>query len=303
MPDFSSKEYWETRFTKDAGIFDWLLPAQTLREIVSEWFEEPALKKSEVLHIGCGTSDAPVLCEFVEKAGQIHNVDYSRAAINAAIARENESLQKRDPSLIETGSRGDSVQLIEASRMRWSCLDLLSLDSVLSLLDQQMEAGQLFDLVLDKSTSDSIACGSNVSVWLPYPLSINGWTRAILQSGVAQPAEIYPLHVLAVHLAALTKPRTGKWIVISYSEERLPFFPPFPQAESQGFLPESVIKAGFPHPSQLWRLETKEKIDLNAKREETLAERRKRLNAGRVHRPQVSHWLYVMVRTDVLVTD
>ena len=301
---FASREYWESRFTREASPFDWLVPAQNLREIALEWIEDSASKAMEVLHIGCGTSDASALRELVGDPRQIHNVDYSRAAIDAAVVREDELISKADQTWTETKDKHDSVQQSTApQKMRWSCLDLLSLDSAFCLLEQQSETGNLFDLVLDKSTSDSIACGSDIHVSLPYPLSVNGWTRGIRQSGVAQSAEVHPLHVLAVHLAALTRPKTGKWIVVSYSEDRFPFLPPYPQSASHGFLPDSVIQAGFAHPRQLWRLEAKEKIDLNVKREETLAERKKRLTSRTVHRPQVSHWLYVLVRTDALVTD
>lgn len=299
MPAFASQEYWEERFAKDCTPFDWLLPAQTLRDIVSDSLDAATLKEAEILHIGCGTSDSSILRELVNDPPQIHNVDYSQAALDASVLREQGAQNKEEESEILVVSR---PQPDPSRRMRWSCLDVLSLGSTLSLLEQQMEVGKLFDLILDKSTSDSISCGSDVSLQLPYFLSVNGWTRGILGSGVAQLAEIHPLHVLAVHLAALTTPRTGKWIAISYSEDRFPFLPPYPQTSSHGFLPDSVIKAGFAHPRQLWSLETKRKIDLNSKKEETLAERKKRLSSPQVHRPRVSHWLYVMVRTEAVVT-
>ena len=307
MPEFSSHEYWEARFQQDGTPFDWLIPAQALCEITSDWVDSASLKQAEVLHIGCGTSDSSALRQLVKEPVQVHNVDYSQAAVDAAVAREREVLEAEDQSehvLAEAEDKQDSLQQPKPPRgMRWSCLDLLSLNSALSLMDQQAEAGKLFDLVLDKSTSDSMACGSDIPLRLPYLLSVNGWTRGILQSGVAQSADVHPLHVLAVHLAALTRPSTGKWIAVSYSEDRFPFLPPYPQSESHGFLPDSMIKAGFPHPHQLWSLESKEKIDLNARKEETLAERKKRLTTSPIRRPQVSHWLYVMARTEALVTD
>ena len=264
------------------------------------------LRKAEVLHIGCGTSDSSVLRRLVDSPSQIHNVDFSAAAVEAERTREQEALQtqpEQQPWIDTASDKRDSLQPFPPQPMRWSCLDLLSLDATISLMEQQYERGHLFDLVLDKSTSDSISCGANVHLQLPYPLSINGWTRGVLASGVAQIAAIHPLHALAVHLAALTTPRTGKWIAISYSEDRFPFFPPYPRSASHGFLEESTIQAGFAHPNQLWRLEAKEKVEPDVEKEETLAQRRDRLKKGIVHRPQVSHWLYVLVRTDVVVTD
>lgn len=303
MPDFASQAYWEQRFTTDKNVFDWLIPASALRDVTADMSESDTLQNCEILHIGCGTSDSSILRDLVDAPEQILNVDYSDAAVKAASEREQELLsQEQNSDLLATEeTNGHPVTMLG---MRWSCMDLLSLDSTLSLLHQQQtESGKLFDLVIDKSTSDSISCGRDLSLNLPYPLSINGWTRRILRGGTDAPAEVHPLHVLALHLAALTKPVTGKWVAISYSEDRFPFLPPFPHSVSTGLLDDDVIKKGFTHPHQLWKLERKERIDLDVNREETLAERKKRLSIGLVHRPKVSHWLYVLRRTNAMITD
>lgn len=303
MPSFASHEYWNTRFINDDSQFDWLIPAELLRDIIKERTPDSELSQKTILHVGCGTADSTVLKQLVESPSQIHNVDYSKAAIDAAAAREKTASETGEPKGHEKHDSVVDPQSIDRNLMRWSCLDLLSLHSTFSLLETQPEEGRLYDLVVDKSTSDSIACGDDVSIRLPYLLSINGWTRGILQSGYIQTVQIHPLHILAVHLAAVTKPSTGKWICISYSDERFPFLPPYPQSASHGFLPESVIRAGFTHPSQLWVLEAKAKIGSRNEHDETLAERKKRLSTGAVHRPQTPHWLYVLRRTDTLVTD
>ncbi|EGP84137.1 unnamed protein product [Zymoseptoria tritici ST99CH_1A5] len=306
MPDFASHDYWDTRFTKDRTPFDWLIPATALRDVATDVVDDAdALHNAQVLHIGCGTSDASILRDMVENPAQVHNIDFSSAAIEAASERETNILSKSKAPDVTNVSQ-DQEQWVQSklTNMRWSCMDLLSLDSTLDLLQrQEEEAGRLFDLVLDKSTSDSISCGANRLIYLPYPLSPNGWTRRILQGGAHHSAEVHPLHVLAVHLAALTTPKSGRWVVISYSEDRFPFLPPLPHSASTGLLDDSTIQAGFTHPNQLWTLETKEKIDLDANRDETLAQRRKRLSAGVVHRPKITHWLYVLRRTEALVTD
>lgn len=311
MPDFASQEYWDARFKKDDKPFDWLIPAKALCFVANDMLDREVLRHAQILHIGCGTSDSFELRELVEHPAQIHNVDYSEPAVEAATKREQELLLKANEStdLLETtGGKSESAErgdpVIEATNtMNWSCMDLLSLPSTLGLLHHQAAAGGLYDIILDKSTTDSISCGPDLNLDLPYTLSINGWTRRILGSGTAQQANVHPLHVLAVHLAALTTPRKGRWIAISYSEDRFPFLPPFPHSASTGMLSDNVIKAGFPHPHQLWKLETKEKIDLDVNRDETLAERKKRLSAGLIHRPKVSHWLYVLRRTDAVVKD
>ncbi|CZT19872.1 uncharacterized protein RCC_05728 [Ramularia collo-cygni] len=307
MPDFSSKAYWDERFTKDNKPFDWLVPAAALRDVTADVWDTEDLPKCEILHIGCGTSDASVLRGLVETPQQILNLDYSDAAVQAASEREQELLimEEQTSDLLESETSPDDEQRsIPLQSMRWSCLDLLSLDSTLSLLERQRaECGKLFDLVLDKSTSDSIASGRHVSLNVPYPLSINGWTRRILRGGLHAPVEVHPLHVLALHLAALTRPGSGRWVVISYSEDRFPFLPPFPHSASTGLLGDDVIQKGFTHPHQLWKLEKKEKLDLDARRDETLAQRRKRLSMGIVYRPQPIHWLYVLRRTQAIITD
>lgn len=306
MPNFSSKAYWDERFTTDKKPFDWLVPATALRDVTTDVCDTEDLHGCEVLHIGCGTSDSSVLRKLVDNPQQILNVDYSEAAIEAASEREQELLvqeQKSDLSEAEEDLKGEQRSVPFLS-MRWSSLDLLSLDSTLALLEQQQtESGKLFDLVIDKSTSDSISSGRDVSLNVPYPLSINGWTRRIIRGGTDDLAEVHPLHVLALHLAALTTPVTGKWIVISYSEDRFPFLPPFPHSASTGLLGDDVIQKGFTHPHQLWKLERKEKIDLDANKDETLAQRKKRLSLGAVRRPQPSHWLYVLRRTHAVITD
>lgn len=308
MPDFASKAYWEERFTADKKPFDWLIPATALRDVITDVSDTKTLRNCEILHVGCGTSESAILRELVGNPQQIFNVDYSEAAIGAAAEREQELLTEEQNSdhPLETEESQDAVQRpIPLRGMRWSCMDLLSLDSTLSLLERQLdESGKLFDLVLDKSTSDSISIGQDVPLNVPYPLSINGWTRRILQSGTDDAtANVHPLHVLAVHLAALTTPGSGRWIAISYSEDRFPFLPPFPRTVETGLLGDDIIKKGFTHPHQLWKLEKKEKVDLDAIREETLAERKKRLSAGPIHRPKVTHWLYVLRRTSAMVMD
>ncbi|KAK4506151.1 hypothetical protein PRZ48_004116 [Zasmidium cellare] len=321
MPDFSQQSYWDTRFAADQTPFDWLLPASALCTLARDMLDDPpALEKAQILHIGCGTSDSSVLRSLVRDPEQVHNVDYSEAGVEAGEGREREVMKSEgrevgegDGGVWEEGGekKHDSASFQEiiktpSSRtMRWSCMDLLSLQSTLGLLHHQLASKKLYDLVLDKSTSDSISCGQDIPLPLPYPLSINGWTRRLQNSGTSTTGSVHPLHLLAVHLAALTTPRTARWIVVSYSEDRFPFLPPFPQSTGAGMLDDGVIKAGFPHPFQLWKLERKERVEVGkAEEEETLSERRKRLSQpGYVHRPRVGHWVYVLRRTEAVVVD
>ncbi|KAF2161155.1 hypothetical protein M409DRAFT_28483 [Zasmidium cellare ATCC 36951] len=333
MPDFSQQSYWDTRFAADQTPFDWLLPAQALCTIARDMMDdEAALENAEILHIGCGTSDSSVLRTLVRDPEQVHNVDYSESGVEAGEEREREVLRTEGREVKVKGGEGEGAELLgdgedekkhdsasfqeiikppPSRTMRWSCMDLLSLQSTLGLLHHQLTPsptrpkGKLYDLILDKSTSDSISCGQDIPLPLPYSLSINGWTRRLQGSGTSTTGSVHPLHLLAVHLAALTTPRTARWIAISYSEDRFPFLPPFPQSHGAGMLDDGVIKAGFPHPYQLWELERKERVEVGkGEEEETLSERRKRLSMpGYVHRPRVSHWVYVLRRTKAVVID
>ena len=178
--------------------------------------------------------------------------------------------------------------------MRWSCMDLLSLQSTLGLLHHQVSTGKrkLYDLVLDKSTSDSISCGPDHVLQLPYPLSINGWTRRLQNSGTTATGAVHPLHLLAVHLASLTTPRTARWICVSYSEDRFPFFSSYPPFRDDGVLSGKLVERGFPDPKTLWKLEKKYRVTVQVEDHGA---------TDAVHRPETSDWVYVLVRTDVEV--
>ncbi|KIY68596.1 hypothetical protein CYLTODRAFT_421443 [Cylindrobasidium torrendii FP15055 ss-10] len=275
-PPFSKREYWDDRFKKEK-TFDWLLPAHTLDAPILEALAASNSVAPRLLHIGCGTSTLSFhLRTLVESPDQIHNTDYSSVAVDAGARWEEESFQK---------PTGDNAH---EHRMSWSTLDLLCPTSIGDL----RQKGQLYDIIVDKSTSDAISCGDDLEIALPYVFC----TSIDLPSGAPARRTMHPLHLLAVHLAALARPG-ARWIVLSYSAERFPFLPPFPYTQQDGLLEPDIEKEGFPHPAKLWRLEKKEALeavgdgasDADAK------------GHGIVHKPKVSNWLYVMSRTDVVL--
>ena len=85
---------------------------------------------------------------------------------------------------------------------------------------------------------------------------------------------MYPLDILAVHLAYLARPGCS-WIVLSYSASRFPH------------LKDEVATEGLPRPNELWNLERHEKIEQPPDPNDP------------VYRPPVMHHLYVLRRTDV----
>ncbi|CAI6248958.1 unnamed protein product [Periconia digitata] len=151
------------------------------------------------------------------------------------------------------------------SAMRWSCVDLLSHSSVLLACQPST-----YSLVIEKSTSDSISCADDVQVALPY--CINVPQDAVPVPGVKQTQRsVHPLHLVAIHLALVTKPG-GRWISLSYSDNRYPFLDesglensisdPMPTQNSKDMTSRRIVDdrtlaaAGneLPNPSRLWKL-------------------------------------------------
>lgn len=118
------------------------------------------------------------------------NVDYSRVAVEQCIECEKDK---------------------EATVVVWKTAGLLSADSIRG---ESLDDGDLFDAPVDKRTSDEISCAEGVEIRLPYVYgggSINP-SSASSASDALDKRMIHPLHLLSVHLAALTKPHNGRWV-------------------------------------------------------------------------------------------
>lgn len=237
-----------------------------------------AINNSEVaepklLHIGCGTSMlSQHLNSLVNKPGQIHNLDYSEIAVDLGRKREKE-LSK--PEVFEDRQATCPVE----SSMKWDTVDMLDHKSFLRVC----RPGS-YSIIVDKSTSDSIACSDDVKIPLPYTIDIPSDQPLDLSIREA-PEPIHPLHVLAVHLALMAKPG-ARWIALSYSEDRFPF--------ADGLYSSRPHLSGFPDTGLLWKLVYKQEIGGQE-------EPKTHVNAaGTVtHQPKVVHWVYVLQRTEV----
>ena len=193
---FGDLEYWNTRFTKEDN-FEWLADFSVLEPWLKQAIAERSGCKSrpQVLHIGCGSSALSLhLRDLVDSPKQIHNVDYSDVVIKR-------NRQREDELLCSTAAERESC--------RWSTLDLLSVSQILDF------GGSAYDVIIDKSTSDAISCAADVSVRLPYAIS----TGSSSQRQDPSQATMYPLDILAIHLAYLARPGCS-WIVLSYSASR-----------------------------------------------------------------------------------
>lgn len=250
-PSFGDLEYWNTRFIKE-DTFEWLADFTVLEPWLKQAIAERTGSKGkpQVLHVGCGSSALSLqLRDLVDSPQQIHNVDYSDVVIERNRQREYEMLRSSKA---------------ERESCRWSTLDLLSVSQVLDF------GGPEYDVIIDKSTSDAISCAADVAVKLPYRIKTTGPG----QSCHSSEATVYPLDILAIHLAYLARPGCS-WIVLSYSASRF------------SHMQDEATTKGLPRPSELWSLERHEKIEQPPDPNDT------------VHRPPVMHHLYVLRRTSV----
>ncbi|CAD0084585.1 unnamed protein product [Aureobasidium vineae] len=253
-PSFGEVEYWNTRFTKEEQ-FDWLADFAVLEP----WLKKAITEKSghderpQVLHIGCGSSALSTqLRDLVDSPQQIHNVDYSSVVIERNRQRESEMLR---------------TMASEIEPCRWSTLDLLSASQILDVEN----FGDEYDVIIDKSTSDAISCAEDVAVDLPYCINTTNTNRSPAQ----KQEMIYPLHILAIHLAYLARPNC-LWIVLSYSSSRFSSW-------------EDATPPGSPKLDQIWEMHRHEKIEQPPDPEDN------------VHRPPTMHHLYILKRTDVVL--
>jgi len=291
-PSFAEQEYWDTRFSNDKAAFDWLLPSSLVCDIVARTIDDASLTDPRVLHIGCGTSDLSSRLRTLVKDGtDVCNVDFSQPAVEAGRATE------ADVAAAEWGGGGIEHQGNKlADHMRWSQADLLSLPDVKSLLDEEYHNECLYNVVVDKSTSDAISCGEDVEVQLPYALGVHADSQISRKEERLVVSGVHPLHILAVHLAALTQPVTGRWIAISYTDDRFPFLSSYTKSQADGLLDESTVGMCFPHPSRLWRLEKKWQV-------KAVVQPSAEGDSGNiVHTPEIFHWVYILARTEVPLT-
>lgn len=273
-PSYGSQEYWNQRFTSETEPFEWLEAPHMLDPFLLE-----ALRKSEdaeprLLHIGCGTSMlSQHLKTIVKSPSQIHNLDYSEIAVDLG--------RKREKELSKIGRLEDRSPTsdIAESLMNWDAVDMLDHKSFL----RACRPGS-YSIIVDKSTSDSIACSDDVAIPLPYPIDVPSNEPLDLSMKNA-PEPLHPLHILAVHLALMTQPG-ARWIALSYSDDRFPF--------ADGLYSSRPHLSGFPDTGTLWKLVEKQEVGGQA-------EPGTYVNAaGTVsHQPKVVHWVYVLQRTEV----
>ena len=273
-PSYGSQEYWNRRFTSETEPFEWLEAPHVLDPFLYEALSSSNDTHPDLLHIGCGTSMLSYhLRTAVKEPRQIHNLDYSGVAIELGRKREEEL---RDGEHFEDERTTNGAT---SKHMRWDAVDMLDHKSFVNVCNPGT-----YSVIIDKSTSDCIACTDDVHIPLPYPIDIRSDVSINLDNRQS-PEPIHPLHVMAVHLALATKPG-ARWIALSYSDDRFPFV--------DGLYSSRPHIPGFPDTGTLWKLLDKREVE-STEKEPTID-----INGDRViHRPRVSHWVYVLERTSV----
>jgi hypothetical protein len=328
VPSFGSQDYWNTRFTANSNPFEWLEAPTVLDPYLLDALNVTADPDPQLLHVGCGTSLLSYhLRAHVKNPAQIHNVDYSEVAIEIGSKREvdiysGDSVIRpaKGADAPEYGSQGilpmdfssAGGRVEEASKalqgtldepasssMRWSAVNLLDPTSLLKACPPSS-----YTLIVDKSTCDSIACSDDLYIPLPYPITT--LTNAASSASVTDSSEpLHPLHVMAVHLALLAKPK-ARWVSLSYSMDRFPFLPATAQAEEilakssepeldLDDIPEKIIESGFPNPARLWNLIGKYAIETSPSVEASTGKKA----SATIHRPKVMHYIYILERTSL----
>lgn len=194
-----------------------------------------------------------------------HNVDFSREAVEWGVKMEAEIVLGRtwfwsDPKQAER-------------KLAWHQASLLALSSLLCCNEPRS-----VNLVVDKSTSDAIACGPDVEVRLP---------RSVEDAVPQVPIKVHPLHILALNLAVVAVPG-ARWLSLSYSKERFPFMPTL-------FAPQHApLPKGMLDPARFWNVMEREEIQT----EEAVGDKYKNIVGETVHTVTTSHYMYILERTE-----
>ncbi|KAI7469362.1 hypothetical protein KC351_g13149 [Hortaea werneckii] len=292
-PSFAEQSYWDQRFRDNRNAFEWLLPPPDVAQLIGDIIRDASIDSPRILHIGAGTSHlSSHLKNLINDSKDVCNTDFSKEAVAVGKALEAEQAQV-------AGASHEKENVNECLTL-WEQSDHLSANDTNQLLHSDGNNGRLFNTIVDKSTSDAISCGLDVEITLPYPIHSTTISQTTLDSSVRpQTAKVHPLHLLAVHLAALTEPGKGRWVVVSYNEDRFPFFSPFVATHAEGALRDDIIEAGFPDPKRLWTLVEKRQVKVPPPSPDGgIVTQARRV----VHTPDVFHWVYVLARTDVELT-
>ncbi|GAC92663.1 hypothetical protein PHSY_000217 [Pseudozyma hubeiensis SY62] len=214
---YHSASYWNHRFITDpreSSGFEWLSSSTSLLSLLTT-SPAPLLLRDppiHILHIGVGTSSLSLdilkywrqqfPADWMYRAKNIVNVDFSPNSVDFQRRAECQWLG-------EIGEDGD-VELME-----YRIVDLLDWHQVESVLGQ----GEPFDLVLDKSTTDSISTGEDTAFTCIKGDTHHPSLLQLARSKIGVVGGVATTQVLGIHLSSIVKP-DGLWYCHSYSSDR-----------------------------------------------------------------------------------
>jgi hypothetical protein len=301
-PPYGTADYWDERFRTETEPYDWLEDASILDADINNALKahKDDATESRILHIGSGTSKLSLhLREFVKDPGHVQHADFSIEAVEWGRGQEKSTYGFEweeggaDTKQLEGyGLVPENLQL-EMPMMKWTQTSLLSLESVISTCTL---GG--YQVIVDKSCCDAIACASWVTVPIPFYFHLGS------MESIATPAteekvptfdddeySIHPINLLAIHLALVTS-AGAQWIALSYSKDRWPLLPDESmrdERQAHQALPKNLLNTGFPDPAKLWKIIKKEAIMPETD------------ESGKELAPRstIQHWIYVLERTEV----
>ncbi|KAI0669756.1 hypothetical protein C8Q78DRAFT_1079683 [Trametes maxima] len=239
-PDYELQTYWNKRF-EDEKHFEWLGDGKdTILPHVRAHILglRPSASPARLLHLGAGTSSLSerlrelYLSVYGEnmREGDIVNTDFARNLVE----RKREAEARR---IAEKAGKG--MQWVCADALNWSDLEVLARPN-----------DDLFDLVVEKSTSDAISCGEDVS-YEDANAGLHPDINQYLKTHQGHKITLSPVEILAIHLSSLVRPG-GLWVALTFSSDRFPFLsfpgsmgPSSPRAASYWHL-ENVIAVDAP---------------------------------------------------------
>lgn len=260
---YHEASYWQNRFTTDpreASGFEWLSSSTSLISLLPQSL---LLRSSptRILHIGVGTSRLSLELiryyrqnaseNWKERAKQVVNVDFSEKSIGF----------QRHAEAVWLKQVGEDAG--EETLMVYHVLDLLDYAEV----DRELGGkGRKFDVVLDKSTSDSISTGEDIPLESIHKGKHHSSLMELTQG--RKERRVATTQILGVNLASIVE-KGGVWLCHSYSSDRW----------------EDVIP-GSNHVTEeeVWPWTETSKIPVPVKSSDPNA-------------PQINHWIYTLHRT------
>ncbi|KAH9835916.1 uncharacterized protein C8Q71DRAFT_763951 [Rhodofomes roseus] len=285
MPsEYHLQSFWEQRFTTEPH-FEWLGDGQeTLLPRLRTFLCAEAASRAHrtantpprLLHIGAGSSTLSqrILEAYEESYGQaswdestIVNLDFSEVAVQngqqAEIARTQEGAGRS---------------------MRWVQADVLQWGDLAPLVDWRHGLGDVnggpFALVVDKSTSDAIACGEDI-VLTASPSRCHPAIQRHIPTSDIPGGRVDPVALLALNLAPLVRPG-GLWIILSFSSSRVSFLG---RRDTKNTRSSMTLD-----PALYWSLEEHDTVDAPTG-----------LSKEGVHAPPVQHHVYILRRSSKLL--